>query len=86
MKNLADFEKNNGRVVICDFVCPTKETRNIFQADIIIWMDTVDKGRYEDTNNLFEQPDEKEVHFRVKEMNDSNHLNISDKLKELINV
>ena len=24
MKNLADFEKSHGRIVICDFVCPTR--------------------------------------------------------------
>ena len=26
MKNFADFEKSHGRVVVCDFVCPTKAT------------------------------------------------------------
>ena len=23
MKSIADFEKNHGRLVVCDFVCPT---------------------------------------------------------------
>ena len=31
MKVLADFEKANGRLVICDFICPTKEARKIFE-------------------------------------------------------
>ena len=30
MRALADFEKENGRLVICDFICPTKEAREIF--------------------------------------------------------
>jgi len=30
MKSLADFEKSQGRIVICDFVCPTKETKENF--------------------------------------------------------
>ena len=36
MRTLADFEKKNGRFVICDFICPTSETRENFQADITI--------------------------------------------------
>ena len=27
MKTFADFEKNNGRYVICDFVAPSKAAR-----------------------------------------------------------
>jgi len=42
--------------VICDFVCPTQELRNVFAADIVIWMDTIKEGRFEDTNRLFESP------------------------------
>tara|TARA_B100002019_G_scaffold281615_1_gene285864 strand:+ start:1440 stop:1862 length:423 start_codon:yes stop_codon:yes gene_type:complete len=56
MKNLADFEKENGRAVICDFVCPTAKTREEFNADIVIWMNTIRNGKYEDTNYLFEIP------------------------------
>ena len=40
MKIFADFEKENGRFVVCDFVCPTHKTREIFNPDFIIWMDT----------------------------------------------
>lgn len=57
MKNLADFEKDQGRTVICDFVCPTRSTRNIFNPDFSIWMNTVSTGRFEDTNKIFEKPD-----------------------------
>ena len=54
----ADFEKKlHGRYVVCDFVCPTKETRENFSADIVIWMDTIKEGRYEDTNKLFQDPE-----------------------------
>ena len=49
MKTFADFEQLHGRYVVCDFVCPTKETRENFDADIVIWMDTI-KG--EDTKTL----------------------------------
>ena len=45
---------NNYENSITDFVAPTEEIRKIFQADILIWMDTVKESKYEDTNQLFE--------------------------------
>ena len=57
MKALADFEKANGRLVICDFICPTKEARKIFDADFVIWMDTIKESNYEDTDKIFEEPE-----------------------------
>ena len=71
MKNLADYEKKCGRIVICDFVCPTKETKDNFSPDITIWMNTIESGRYEDTNKMFEEP--LDVDYRITEMNDDNH-------------
>ena len=78
MKNLADFEKKHGRIVICDFVCPTFETKNNFDPDITIWMDTIKSGRYEDTNKMFEKPEN--VDFKVTEMNDTNHETIAKEI------
>lgn len=54
MRDLAD--KSNSDYAICDFVCPTEEYRSVFDADIVIWMDTIPKGRFEDTNKLFVAP------------------------------
>ena len=56
MRTFADFEKQNNRYVICDFVCPTRKTRDAFNPDIVIWLDTISKGRFEDTNAMFEIP------------------------------
>ena len=80
MKAFADFEKSHGRNVVCDFVCPTKETRKNFDADITIWMDTISEGRFEDTNNIFQKP--KVVDFHIIEWNDKNHINIAHDIKE----
>lgn len=53
--------------VICDFVAPLQEMRNNFKADWTIWIDTIDQGRYEDTNKAFVPP---EVYdFRITEQN-----------------
>lgn len=53
--------------VICDFVAPLPEMRHNFKADWTIWMDTIDAGRYEDTNKAFVPPDIYD--FRINEQN-----------------
>ena len=78
MRTFADFEKRNGRIVICDFVCPTKETKNNFDPDITIWMNTINSGRYEDTNKMFEEP--LDVDYRITEMNDDNREKLSKEI------
>lgn len=56
MNTIATFEAVRGRTVICDFVCPTGKTREEFNADITIWMNTIEAGRFDDTNKIFEEP------------------------------
>lgn len=65
---MAEFAlKCTGEFVICDFVAPLVEQRNNFKADWTIWVDTIDEGRFEDTNKAFIQP---EIYdFRVTEQN-----------------
>jgi GTPase SAR1 family protein len=59
--------KCSGEFVICDFVAPLPEMRHNFKADWTIWMDTIDTGRYEDTNRAFVAPDVYD--FRITEQN-----------------
>ena len=47
-----------GEFVICDFVAPLVEMRNNFKADWTIWVDTIDQGRFEDTNKAFVPPEQ----------------------------
>jgi len=56
MKTFADYEKSHNRFVICDFVCPTRQTRDAFDPDLVVWLNTIDEGRFEDTNAMFETP------------------------------
>jgi hypothetical protein len=53
--------------VICDFVAPLPEMRDNFKADWTIWMDTINEGRYEDTNKAFVPPEQYD--FRITEQN-----------------
>ena len=63
MADLADKYKQEGNYVVCDFICPTPKARELFNADYTIWMDTIDKGRFEDTNAMFVKP--KKFDFKV---------------------
>jgi adenylylsulfate kinase len=57
MKTLAEDSESYGfKYVICDFVAPTENIRNLFDADYIIWMNTINQSVYENTNNIFELP------------------------------
>jgi adenylylsulfate kinase len=63
MKRMIDLSNNCGSdFAICDFVCPTKELRDAFNADIVVWMDTIAEGRFDDTNKMFQPPDNADYH------------------------
>ena len=69
-KRMADFAnkyKSEGQYVIADFVCPTPEGREIFAPDILIWVDTIEKGKFKDTNKIFVKPEN--FDFRVPTKN-----------------
>lgn len=55
MRELADA-MSEVDFVICDFVAPLPEMRDNFKADWTVWVDTIDSGRFEDTNKVFEAP------------------------------
>lgn len=59
MRELCDMTETHHTVA--DFVCPTEETRELFLPDFIVFMNTIDAGRFEDTNRVFEQPSEVDV-------------------------
>ena len=81
MGALSDILNAKGYNTIADFICPTEETRKVFGEAFIIWVNRIDKGRFEDTNKLFEKPSqvnvcidagltiEEEVKLIMKELN-----------------
>jgi len=62
MRHLADGVVMAGKIAVADFVCPTEEARTVFAPDYTVWMDTIQEGRYEDTNALFEKPAKVDYH------------------------
>lgn len=65
MRTLAD--NSAAKYVICDFVAPLQQMRNIFNADYTVWVDTISAGRFEDTNNLFEIPESYDLKINTKD-------------------
>jgi hypothetical protein len=49
--------KQNVAPVIVDFICPTEQTREAFgDADLVVWVDRIKEGRFENTNKIWEEP------------------------------
>ena len=80
MKYLADGIVKAGRICVADFVCPTKQARAEFDADFSVWMDTIDEGRFADTNAMFQKPDG--VDYHVSEWFSDTHLVLVDVIKK----
>lgn len=59
MRELCDMADSYHTVA--DFVCPTEQTRELFAPEFIVFMNTIDAGRFEDTNRVFEHPSEVDV-------------------------
>ena len=67
MKRLSNESIDSGKYAITDFVCPTNKLRQEFNADFVIWMNTISEGRFEDTNKVFENPDAESVDITITE-------------------
>ena len=59
--------KSEGNNVIADFICPTPEARSLFPADCTIWVDTIKKGRFDDTNAMFVKPENYDFHVTTQD-------------------
>ena len=43
MADTATRIKENNKHVVADFICPTKEARKLFNADYVVWVNTIEK-------------------------------------------
>ena len=65
MRDLADGIIR--KYAIADFVAPLKEMRDIYSADYTVWVDTIQQGRFEDTNKLFICPDNYDIRVTTQD-------------------
>jgi len=69
MGEIAKMLSKQGLNVVVDFICPTPETRESFgKPDILVWMNTIEEGRFEDTNKMFVKPDNFDTMFDSHDM------------------
>jgi adenylylsulfate kinase len=61
------LNKEEGNFVVADFICPTPEARSLFPADLVIWVDTIKEGRFDDTNKMFVKPDKYDFHVTTQD-------------------
>ena len=79
MKTFADFEKSQGRWVVCDFVAPSEKAREAFGADYLIWLDTFKEGRVvsaklEELKNIKDLPFDAQTLAQSKKFDDTNKM------------
>ena len=64
-KRLVDLANiSDDDYTIVDFIAPLQESRDIFDADFTIWMDTTSISKYEDTDKIFEPPTKYDLHIQ----------------------
>ena len=66
MSEYADKFKKEGHYVVADFICPLPESRKLFNADYTVWVDTIEKGRFDDTNLMFVKPKKYDCHVTTQ--------------------
>ena len=81
MRDLSKDHISKGYNIVADFICPTETTRKEFNADIIIWVDTIKAGRFDDTNALFEPPKNYDFRITTKDAKYWSKI-ISEKIKD----
>ena len=79
MKTFADFEKSQGRWVVCDFVAPSEKARQAFDADYLIWLDTFKEGRVvssklKELKNIKDLPFDAQTLAQSKKFDDRNKM------------
>tara|TARA_Y100000817_G_C16569100_1_gene416746 strand:- start:110 stop:499 length:390 start_codon:yes stop_codon:yes gene_type:complete len=67
MADLAQKIKEQGNHVVADFICPTPKARSLFPADYVVWVDTIKKGRFDDTNQMFVKPEKYDCHVTTQD-------------------
>ena len=67
MAGLAQKIKEQGNHVVADFICPTPKARSLFPADYVVWVDTIKKGRFDDTNQMFVKPEKYDCHVTTQD-------------------
>ena len=79
---MARLIQDNNQWVVVDFVCPLSQTREAFMQNFLersdvfsVWMDTIQRGRFEDTNRIYVKPHENSYDYHVQSYLDDDSFN-----------
>jgi len=61
-------------IVVVDFIAPLAQQRSIFNADFIVWVDTIGSSQYTDTDSIFESPTV--VNYYISDHDEAHEVNI----------
>ena len=61
-----EADKQDSEYILCDFVCPIdKVRRELFKDCYTVFLNTINEGRFDDTNKIFEYPQLDTVNFEI---------------------
>ncbi len=66
---LCDQVVKTGGFAIADFICPTPSTRAAFLEGgeaFVVWLNRIERGRFEDTNQLFIPPENPDIEVNAE--------------------
>ena len=66
---LCDQVVKTGGFAVADFICPTSATRTAFLEGgeaFVVWLNRIDRGRFEDTNQLFTPPENPDIEVKAE--------------------
>ena len=81
MNHIAHGVEMSGKIAVLDFICPLRRTRNIIDADYVVWMNTVQESKYKELETKFQAPKEGEYDYCVSEWFDDTHTQLVDVVK-----
>ena len=76
-ERMLELSKNTKKqFIILDFVCPKDEYRQKLNADITVFMDTLHKSRFGNTNLIFERPRSENLDFHFTAYSSDKYSNL----------
>ena len=85
MRYLADGVVKADKIAVADFIAPTAEARQAFDADFTVWMDTIKQGRFEDTNKVYEPLESDEYNYHVSAWFTDTHKQLFEVVSAYLN-
>jgi hypothetical protein len=87
MHYISNIIENSNSVPVADFICPFKESRKIFQPNIVVFVDRNVQSRFLDTAKIFVAPTEaeaQELGYTLYVANERNWYDQVEKIASLI--